>query len=211
MMKKSVISSVIIILLLIIGTNKSYSEGRWGVVGGVDFSTLKFNQKLFNVDYSVGYTLGAVGDLNLGPNGFGVDLSLLYTQRGATLHLGERPIWELDGYGKERSYLHYIEVPVHLRYMYIKMNGFENTLAPFVFAGPSFSILAANSRINALEYARVAVSLQFGIGVQLKNHYQIAGMYDLGITYAEKTKALLDVAARNRCWKVTFTYYFNYR
>ncbi|MDE6715628.1 MAG: hypothetical protein K2J74_04005, partial [Muribaculaceae bacterium] len=96
------------------------------------------------------------------------------------------------------------------RYMYIKLNGYENTLAPFVFAGPSFSILAANSKIDALEYARVAISLQFGLGVQIKNRFQVAGMYDLGVTYAEKTKTLLDVAARNRGWKLTFTYYFSY-
>lgn len=209
-MKKSVVLSIAIILLAIVGTSKISAQGRWGVVGGVDITTLKYNQKLFSVDQSVGYTLGAVGDLNLGPNGFGVNLSLLYTQRGATLNLGERPVWALEGYSKERSYLHYIEIPVHLRYMYIKMNGFENTLAPFVFAGPSFSILAANSKINALEYARVAISLQFGIGAQFKNRFQVATLYDLGVTYAEKTKTLLDVAARNRGWKVTFTYYFSY-
>lgn len=209
-MKKSVILSIVIIFLSIVGTSTVSAQGRWGVVGGVDFTTLKYNQKLFSVDQSVGYTLGAVGDLNLGPNGFGVNLSLLYTQRGATLNLGERPVWALEGYSKERSYLHYIEIPVHLRYMYIKMNGFENTLAPFVFAGPSFSILAANSKIDALEYARVAISLQFGIGAQFKNRFQVAALYDLGVTYAEKTKTLLDVAARNRGWKVTFTYYFSY-
>ncbi|MDE6715178.1 MAG: PorT family protein [Muribaculaceae bacterium] len=133
-MKKSVILSIAIILLALAGTSNVAAQGRWGVVGGVDLTTLKYNQKLFGVDQSVGFTLGAVGDLNLGPNGFGVNLSLLYTQRGATLHLGDRPVWALEGYSKERSYLHYIEIPVHLRYMYIKLNGDENTLSRFVFA-----------------------------------------------------------------------------
>lgn len=209
-MRKSAIVAFIICAVMLCSTVKSYSQGRWGVTGGVDLTTLNYNQDLFSVNQSVGYSLGVVGDLNLGNNGFGVDMSLLYTQRGATLNLGERPVWALEGYGKERSYLHYIEIPIHLRYMYVKMNGFENTLAPFVFAGPSFSILAANSNIPALEYARVAISIQFGLGVQIKNRYQIAGMYDLGVTYAEKTKVLLDVAARNRGWKLAFTYYFSY-
>ena len=92
--------------------------------------------------------------------------------------------------------------------MYVHLNGFEEKLAPYVYAGPSFSILAGHNHIDALKYSAMAFSIQFGIGAQIYNNFDVSVMYDWGLSYAVKTKLLTDFSARNRCWKLTFTYFF---
>lgn len=204
---KKIFFTLIAILAIFPSINTS-AQARFGAVVGADVSTLHFNQDLITVDQSVGEIVGVKGELNIPGVGFGVDASLLYTQRGATLHLGEKEIWASQGYGTERSYLHYLEVPIHVRWMYSKLNGLENKIAPYIFAGPSFSFLVGHNSIDALSYAGMALSMDFGIGVQLFKKWQVAASYDLGLTYALKTKLLDDYSAQNRTWKLTVTYYF---
>ena len=91
--------------------------------------------------------------------------------------------------------------------MYSNLNVIENTIAPFIFVGPSFSFLVGHSNIKALDYATMALSLNFGIGAQLYKNWWVAASYDLGMTYAVKTKLLDDFSAKNRTWKLTVTYF----
>ena len=207
-MKKIILSLVCIIIATSASMVKAQNS-RWGVVAGATITNLHFKQDLFGTDQSLGYSAGVKGDLALGSIGFGVDAALLYTQRGATLHLGDRKIWASEGYGVERSYLHYMELPIHLRYKYQSLNGIENIIAPFVYLGPSFSFLLGHSDIPALEYAKMAVSLQFGLGAEIKKKIHVYACYDMGVTYALKTKLLDNMSARNRGWKISVAYYFD--
>lgn len=205
-MKKILV--IIAALVAIFPAVNSSAQSRFGAVIGADLSSLHFNQDLISVDKSLGFTAGMKSELIIPGVGFGVDASLLYTQRGATLNLGEKKIWASQGYGRERSYLHYLEVPLHLSYRYSKLNGFEDKLLPYLFAGPSFSFLVGHSNIDALKYAGMAASIQVGLGFQLYKKWQVEGCYDLGLTYALKTKLLDNYSARNRTWKLTVTYIF---
>ncbi|MEF9923645.1 MAG: porin family protein [Muribaculaceae bacterium] len=205
-MKKILFSIIAIVALAY--TMPASAQLRLGAVAGVDITTLKFDQKLITVDQSVGYTAGVIGELMLPGIGFGIDASLLYTQQGATLHLGEKPVWALQGYGTQRSYLHYIEIPINVRFKYTNLNGIENTIAPFVFAGPSFSFLLAHNKLEALDYAGGTIAINVGIGFELYKNIQVAGSYAWGMTYAEKTKLLDGYGAQNRTWKVTVAYMF---
>ena len=54
----------------------------------------------------------------------------------------------------------------------------------------------------------MAASIQVGLGFQLYKKWQVEGCYDLGLTYALKTKLLDNYSARNRTWKLTVTYIF---
>ncbi|MDD2960814.1 MAG: outer membrane beta-barrel protein [Muribaculaceae bacterium] len=205
-MKKFLFSIVAFIALFPIANTQA--QGRLGAVIGADLSTLKFDQNLFTVDQSLGYSAGIMGELNIPGIGFGINASLLYTQRGATMHLGEKEVWASQGYGNTRSYLHYIEVPINVRFKYSNLNGIENTIAPFVFAGPSFSFLAAHNKIDAISYAGMDLELHVGIGAELYNKIQVAASYGWGMTYALKTNLLDDFSAQNRTWKLTVTYFF---
>lgn len=207
-MKKILSIVMLCVAVLGIGTTRAQSTSRWGVVAGADISTLKFDQDLFKVDQNVGATLGVMGELMMPGIGFGFDASLLYTQRGAKLHLGERPIWEVQGYGKENCMLHYLEIPIHLKFKFKNLGGFENTLMPMLFVGPEFSFLLAHSGIDAIKYPGGEFGLDMGLGFEILRKFQVNLSYCTGMSYAVKTKLLDDFTAKNTTYKLTFTYLF---
>lgn len=184
------------------------AQFRYGPTAGVDVTSLRFSQHLFGVDQSVGEQLGVQCELMFPGIGFGVDFGLLYAQRGATLHLGEQKVWATDGFESPRSYLHYIEIPINLRFKWTRMNGLEERIAPFVFGGPTVSFLAGHNRIGALEYSGGDLGLQAGLGAEIMRHWQLQASYCWGMTYAIRTVKLNDLIARNRTWSIRLTYMF---
>ena len=202
------ILSIVALCVTMLGVGQVSAETRWGVVAGMDLTTLNFDQDLFTVDNNVGVTAGLTGELMIPDIGFGVDASLLYTQRGAKLHLGERPLWERQGYGKEKCLLHYLEIPIYLKFKYKELNGVENNIMPLVFVGPEFSFLVGHNNIPALKYAEGEFGLRVGLGCELFKRIQVGASYCWGLSYALKTKQLDDFSARNRGWKFTCAYLF---
>lgn len=206
-MKRRILSAFIILIALT-GAVSTSAQFRYGPTAGVNMSTLKFKQKILDVDKSVGFTAGIAGELMFPGIGFGIDLGLMYDQRGATMNFGDFPMWADRGFGKERSYLHYIDIPIHLRFKYTRLNGFEDILAPFVFAGPSVGILVAHNKIEALEYATGELGIDFGIGAEIKRNWQVSFNYNWGMTYALKAKILTNYSARNSTYGLRVAYLF---
>lgn len=184
------------------------AQFRYGPTAGVTVSSLHFKQKLFDVDQTVGGAAGITAEMMFPGIGFGIDFGLDYQMRGAVLNLGQREIWSSQGYGNERSWLHYLNIPVHLRFKWTRMDGFEDILAPFVFGGPEFGFLVGHNRIPALEYAVGEIGLAAGAGVEIKRRWQVSASYTWGMTYALKTKLLTDMSAQNRTWNVRVAYMF---
>ncbi|MCH4154736.1 MAG: PorT family protein [Muribaculaceae bacterium] len=184
------------------------AEARWAVVAGVDGTTLHYVQPLVTVDHSTGFLAGVTGEIMFPGVGFGVDASVLYALKGATTHLGEKTVWASDGYGNEKSYLHYIEIPINLKFKYTNLNGVENYVAPILFGGPVFGILAGHNKVDAFKYAGGDFGLQAGIGAEIMRKFQLNASYTWGLTYALETKKLDNFSARNRGWKVTLSYFF---
>lgn len=184
------------------------AQFRYGASAGADISTLNFKQDLFTVDRSVGYSAGIMGELMFPGIGFGLDIGLRYEQRGAKLHLGEKLIWSSEGYTDPRSYLHYLDIPFHLKFKYTNLNGVENTIAPFVYAGPTFSILLAHNKIDALRYSGGELGLEGGIGAELFRKWQVSAGYTWGVTYSLKTRQLTNFSARSSTWDLRVTYFF---
>ena len=160
------------------------------------------------VDQSVGYSAGITGEMMFPGIGFGVDVGLAYEQRGASLHMGQKQMWQSQGLGTERAYLHYLTIPLHLRFKYTKLNGLEDKIAPLAYAGPTFGFLVGHSKNPALEYSAGTVSLEFGLGAELWKKWQVSASYTLGATYALKAKILTDYSAQNRVWAVRVAYLF---
>lgn len=199
----------ILVALLSLGSSATISaQSRLAIVGGADLTTLKFNQNLFTVDQSLGYSIGVMGELMLPGIGFGVDASMLYTQRGATLHLGQQNVWSSIGYGTVRSYLHYLEIPINLKFKYTNLNGIENTIAPLIFVGPTINVLLAHNKVDALKYPGADIGVHVGVGCELYKKVQVTGSYEWGLTYALQTKLLDGFSAKNRTWKVSVAYFF---
>lgn len=211
-MKKLLFSIIALIFIL---APEASAEMRWGATVGADFSTLKFKQDLFSVDSNVGAQAGIQGEMMFPGIGFGVDVGLMYTMRGAKLHLGEKEIWSSLDYTSPRVILHDIDIPISLRFKWTRMQGLEDFVAPFVFGGPVFSICAAHSSVDtpadpdgAMKYAGLDLGVQCGLGFEIMKRWQIQGSYNWGMTYATKTRLLDDLSARSRTWSIRLTYFF---
>lgn len=222
-MKKILSILVACIALFGVSTASAQSYGRWAAVAGMDITSLKFDQNLLVIpqdnlsssyqkaliiDQNVGVTAGVMGELMFPGIGFGLDASLLYTQRGAKLHMGDFPIWAKDGYGKENCLLHYIEIPIHLKFKFKNLNGLENTFMPMLFAGPEFSLLVGHSKIDAIQFTGGEFGVNVGAGFELFRKVQVNASYCWGLSYALKTKVLDDFSANNRTWKISAAYFF---
>lgn len=198
----------LIILFVTVFVADLSAQFRYGPTVGVDLTTLKFKQDLFTVDQSVGYQAGVQCEMMFPGIGFGIDFGAMYEQRGATLHLGEKKIWASEGYGTNRSYLHYLNIPFNLRFKWTRMNGLEDYIAPYVFGGPSIGVMVAHNKNKALDYTGADLGLSVGVGFEILKNWQIQGSYTWGMTYAVKTKLLDEFSAKNRTWSVRVVRYF---
>ena len=184
------------------------AETRWGVTAATNISTMKFNQPLASTSQVCNFSVGVTGELIIPGIGFAVDGSVLYTQLGGKINLGDYPVWSADGIGSPRTYQHYLEIPLNLKFKYSNLTGIENTIAPLVFGGPSFTILMGHSDIPALKYAGGEFGAHVGLGCEIIRRIQVTGSYNWGLTYALRTQKLDQYSAKNRFWRVAVTYMF---
>ncbi len=184
-------------------------ERRWGVTVGGNYNEIHFKQSdIFESDRMFGGSVGVTGDLMIPGVGFGIDGSILYTLRQGKVHFGDRHAWESLGIETQAVRLHYIDVPLNLKFRYSRLGGLESTLMPFVYAGPTFSFLAGHNKVgDALKYTTVNVLLHAGIGVELFNKVQISGGYSFSVGQNLKTKILDEHVAKQRTWFVQATFF----
>ena len=88
------------------------------------------------------------------------------------------------------------------------MNGIENYVAPFIFAGPVFNFNVGNTKCEAIDRTGGSVGIQCGIGAELWKRFQITGGYCWDVTYDTATKKLDNFSARIQGWNVDFTVLF---
>ncbi len=206
-MKRKLVSTIILMAALLLPLS-SNAQFRRSVVAGVNINDLVFKQDLASVSTLIGAQAGVEGELMFPGIGFGLSFGLMYNQLGGQVNLGEKKIWASEGYGNEKLYLHNITIPLHLRFKWTRLNGFEDTLAPLIFGGPEFSILAGHSKCDAIKWAGGDLGLTAGVGAEIFKKWQVTASYTWGMTYSLKTKLLDDYSARQRHWAVRVAYFF---
>ena len=191
------------------------AQFRYAPVAGVTINSLKFKQDLFSVGHTAGMQAGIMGEMMFPGIGFGIDLALLYNQMGAKTDLGSRQIWGSDGYGNAHVMLHTLQVPLHLRFKWTRMQGLEDYIAPFVYGGPDLALLVGHNKINGnpgatapYKYSGGDLGLSCGGGVELLKRWQVSVQYTWGMTYLLKTTKLDNMSARNRQWAFRVAYLF---
>ena len=210
------LSALLLLLAAIISAPiASKAQFRYAPVVGVTINDLKFKESIFPVDKVVGYQAGIQGELVFPGIGFGIDFALLYNQMGAKTDLGSRKIWSTDGFGDSHVMLHTLQIPVHLRFKWTRMNGLEDYIAPFVYGGPDFAISIGHNKIKGNEgvpspydYSGGDLGLTAGGGFELWRRWQVSLQYTWGMTYMLKTVKLDNLSAKNRQWAVRVAYMF---
>ena len=207
--RRIIIAVAALFSLLSSGLAHAQSESRWGVTLGANLNTIHFKQTdIIGVDHGWGPVAGVTGEVNIHGIGFSVDGSLLYSLRSGKIHYGDRKVWSSLGLGNETCLMHNIDVPLNLKFKFQRLGGFENTLMPMLFVGPTFSFLVGKNLADTNDYNPVSVLLHFGAGVEIVRHVQVGVSYSFSIGETFRTRLLDEMIAKNRCWNASVTYYF---
>ena len=181
---------------------------RLGPTVGANFSKLHWSQRLIGEGMIAGYSAGLQCEVMIPGIGFGIDFGLKYVNHGGRCNFGEQFVWSSDGIGNTDLRMHTIQVPFDVRFKWTRMDGFENYLAPFVYAGPQFNFNVANSHCEAVDRLGVSVGLQVGLGVELWRRFQLSAGYVWGMSDVYKTKKLDDFNCHLNGWLVDFAVLF---
>ena len=205
-MKKTIL--LIAALLLTASAAMAQTTSRWGITAGTNFNEVHFKQTdIVPAKRAWGPQVGVIGEMNFSGIGFGVESGLLYTLKQGKVNYGDRTMWAAVGAGNETVSMHYLDVPLHLKFKYHRLGGLESTIMPLVYVGPQFSFLvgANNRKLNS--YSPVSVYLDMGAGIELMERLQLRAGYNFSVGQSFHTKLLDDNVAKNRTWYVNVTWF----
>jgi hypothetical protein len=185
-----------------------FAEFRYGPTIEMGMSTLSFKQDLFDVKSTYAATAGIATELMFPGIGFGINSGITYELRGAQLAMGQRTYWSSQGYGDARAYLHYLSIPINLRFKWHRMSGLEDYWMPYIYGGPVFDFVLGHSRMSTFQFAAGCLGLRAGFGCEIMRRWQVQGSYTWGVSYSLKDKILENFSARNRCWQIGVVYLF---
>lgn len=205
--------SIALTLLLAGAALTATAQFRYGPQIGANFTTMKFKQDLVSVEQAAGPSADLACEFIFTRFGLGIDFGIGYSMTGAFVNLGDKPVWSLNGFGREHVMIHNIRIPVHIRFKWTKMQGLEDYVAPFVYGGPEFNIQAGHNRLKsngqkAFHFSGGDVALGCGFGLEIMRNWHASFGYTWNMTYALKTKQLDDFSARIQGWNVRVAYMF---
>ena len=180
------------------------AQFKFGPRVGVAINQLHFNSKaiedVISTENRAGFTGGLMAEFTAPVIGLGVDASLMYVRRS---------VETTDNEDMKRDYF---EIPINLKYKFsLPIAG--NAVSPFLTTGPSFAFATSKEAIkDAYENKAVDVTWNFGLGVELIKHVQIAASYGFGISnsltkYVGINESKVDLG-KTRCWTITAAYLF---
>ena len=196
-MKK--IYALLLILTVAMVQQTALAQLRFGVKGGLAVSKLSLKESPFKSENKTGWTAGVQLDFKL-PLGFALDGSVMYSHRN-------------DAFSHENETFRrdYIEIPLHVRYG-LHIVALSQMLVPYVFTGPNFSFLCAESKDIKWDNRSTFTSWDVGFGLELMKHVQIQACYGIGITDAFKAVGIdqdgVEIKGKDRCWTLTAAYIF---
>ena len=195
-----------LVVLLATMTVAAQAQVKFGVKGGLNITSMKFDESVVDKSNQAGFFIGPTVKFTLPVVGLGIDAAALYDQRSAKV---------ADETLKQQS----IQIPVNLRYGI----GLGSTASIYIFAGPQFGFAigdkSKNIVDNALEWRLKDsnLSANVGLGLMLLDHLQISANYNiaLGTTgEVDVNKALgttWDTAigkAKANAWQLSVAYFF---
>jgi len=189
---------------------------KFGVRGGVNIANTKIDQAIiedfFDVESITAFQLGPTMEAMIPILGVGTDIGLLYSQRGFKL---KNKINGENGNAR----VGYIDVPLNLKWKpslgFIKL---------YVAAGPYVSIkisqnmdlsgIIENEALSGMidiKPKTFSAGLNFGGGIELRQHLQVGFNYGLGLTddYKNDGANFGDIfSPKSSTWSVVAAYYF---
>lgn len=198
---------VMVAVAAIVAAVPSQAQFKFGLKAGAAINSLKFSnseelKSSFSKDNRAGFVGGAMIEFTVPVIGIGFDLSALYVHR-ETKSVDE----DFDNIKRD-----YIDIPINLKYK-LSIPVINKVVKPFVTTGPSFAFLTSKKAIeDAYKNKSVDIAWNFGFGLELLSHVQVAASYGLGLTNTLKAVGVTDnsekINGKNRYWTVTAAYLF---
>ncbi|MDR2389384.1 MAG: PorT family protein [Tannerellaceae bacterium] len=159
------------VLLMLVAVS-AHAQLHFGLKGGLNIASVKFNQDLLNVENVTGFHIGPMLELMIPYTGIGFDAAVLYSQKGL--------------YTQRKSIsTDYIDIPVNLKWKV----GLPIVKA-YLSAGPYVSLCVSGLDVweipgtveMEIENKTFAAGLNFGAGVEVFGSLQLGFTYGLGLT-----------------------------
>lgn len=197
MMSKRIVFALMTAMLLAL---PAATQVRLGLRGGITVGELRFSREIIDSDNRAGFTGGLLVDVGIPVTGLGVEVSAMYTHRNNRLTDGQRTFKR-----------HYIDIPVYARYR-MGIAGIGHVFAPYIFTGPSFSILFDDSAPGNYDNNKTYLSWDVGGGAELFNHWRLSATYGIGISkameYIDREYTGDKVSGKDRYWTLSVAYLF---
>lgn len=212
-MKKYV--SLIMLAVALMFAQQADAQLQFGVKGGLNVSSISFNQDLFDSSNRSGWFLGPTMKLSTPILGLGLDASALYEQKSSQVEntkvqSGETTI-------NQKSVI----IPVNVRWGF----GLGSMASMFVFAGPQFGFNVGKDEFtwtsredyqNTFQLKKSNLSVNVGAGVSLLKHLQVTANYSIatGKTGEAKVSKVIDdtydtiTTGKANAWQVSLAYFF---
>ncbi len=208
---KSVISIALVAIAVLFTSATADAQIKFGLKAGAAINDLKFDSDIFSKENRAGFTGGLMLEFTVPVIGVGFDVSAMYVHRTVNFEntegYNELTEEERDALGRD-----YIDIPVNLKYK-LSLPGIGSVVKPFVTTGPSFAFLVSKKEVNDfIKNKSCDIAWNFGFGVELFSHVQVAASYGLGMTNTLEFIGARDngasIEGKNRYWTVTAAYLF---
>lgn len=200
---------LLIALTLVIATViPAAAQFRIGPRVGMEVSSLKFDNEVFDSSNRTGFTGGLQFEFTVPIIGIGMDASVMYARRDLSYSVMNAN----NQSSKLTTKREYLDIPVNLKYK-LSLPLVQNIVKPYIFTGPDFAFLTSGRGVNeAWRSKKFDLSWNFGLGVELINHLQVSANYGLGISkctemYDEAGQST-DVDVHNRTWTISAAWLF---
>lgn len=212
-MKK--VLSFIVLAVSFFFANSAQAQIKLGVKGGLNVSSLKLNDNMYDASNRAGFFIGPMVKVTVPVTGFSFDVAALYDQKEAKVKVADDVVG--GTYNSTTVTQKFIDIPVNVRYGF----GLSSLANIFLFAGPQWGINVGNKNFkwdesDSYSLKKANFSVNVGAGVTLFSHLQASVNYNIECNKSGKMDTgSLDsngnpvvVKGRNNTWQISLGYWF---
>lgn len=213
---KSLKAIVLAVAAMAVCAMPAAAQFRIGPRLGVEVNSMHLDKSVFSNDNRAGFTGGVMCEFTVPIINVGFDLSVMYVHRVSASSSENNALADVKDLLTSKNFRSrdYIEIPLNLKYK-LGLPAVGKIITPYVFTGPSFSILASKKAISeAFENKTLDVAWNFGLGVQLFNRLQVGASYGLGMNKSVKllnkvvNTGIDPNSIKNNYWTITAAWLF---
>lgn len=192
---------LVAVMVIIASAIPASAQFKFGPKVGMTVNSLHFDRSTFSSENRTGFTGGLMVEGTVPLIGLGFDAAAMYVRRSVEM---------TENGSVFTANRDYFEIPVNVKF---KLS--LPIIKPFVTTGPSFAFLTSRRAIsNAFTSKSFDTVWNFGLGVEVLSHLQVAASYGLGLNktiksqFTSNSQNVIPTEGKNRVWTITAAYLF---